>query len=114
MEQQSILQQSYRKIRSSVVLQVFAVLTLADYAAYVVATVLGVFTWTQSLLLFVFSAATWYFAVSWTPFWNEVMGERQSEWGRRIAEFVENFSLLALVLVHCLYTAILVLSLVGG
>lgn len=108
----SVLAASVRRIRESPVLRVCAAVTLLDYAGYLTLGVLGRFSWEYGLLLFLFSAASWYFTVSWTPFWNEIMKGRRGELGRRFAEFVENFCLLALVLVHGLYTAILVVTLV--
>jgi hypothetical protein len=113
MEQMSILKQSVRRIRDSLALKIFGAVTLVDYVACLLMTVVGWLHWEWFVLLFLFSAASWYFTVSWTPFWNEVMKDRRTPLGQRFADFMENFSLLALALVHCLFTAILVVRLLN-
>ena len=112
MPNRSILGESVRRIRASWMLKLFAAVTAADYVGTILVAVLGRIDWQFAALLFLFSAATWYFTVSWAPFWSEIMGGRRGEVGMKFAEFVETFSLLALVLVHGLYSAILVVTVV--
>ena len=103
-----MLAASVQRIRKSRLLTGLGLLSLADYAGWAVVVLLEKIAWQEAMLLFVFSAATWYFAVGWVPFWNEVVKERGNPTSRAVAEFMDNFALLALILVQVVYTAILV------
>ncbi len=102
-----MLGESIKKIKGSLLLKAFGLLSILDYSAYVVFSALGWIHWQKSLILFFFSIVTWFFTVSWLPYWSEAIRIHNLEAGRRLNEFLETFALLALILVHCLYTAIL-------
>ncbi len=112
MAEPTFIGESVKKIRSSLLLKVLAAVSAADYAAYVGFTLIGWIDWQKTMLLFFFSAVAWFFTVFWLPFWSGAGRKYGIERSGRLSEFVDGFSMLALILVQGLYTAILPLIIV--
>jgi hypothetical protein len=97
-----------RRIHGSRPLQILALVCLADYLGYLWLAASERLSWTSFLVLFLFSAACWFWAVTWPPFWNHLTLRFQGPGTRRTLSFVERFGIVSLFFVQTLYTIILV------
>lgn len=97
-----------RRIRESRPLQVLALVTALDYLGYLWLASSERMGWTSSIVLFLFSAACWFWAVTWPPFWNHLTLRFQGPGTRRTLSFIERLGIVSLFFVQALYTAIFV------
>lgn len=98
-----------KRIQGSRPLQVLAAVCFLDYLGYLWLASSERMGWTSAFVLFLFSLACWFWAVTWPPFWNLLTLRWQGPGTRRTLSFLDRFGIVTLFFVQALYTAIFVL-----
>ncbi|MHC5038101.1 MAG: hypothetical protein ACYTHM_12365 [Planctomycetota bacterium] len=97
-----------RRIQGSRALQVLGAICVVDYLGYLFLASSERMGWTSSIVLFLFSIACWFWAVTWPPFWNHLTLRWQSPGARATLSFVERFGIVSLFFVQIVYTVIFI------
>lgn len=102
-----------KRLSESRPLQVLAVICAADYLGYLYLAASERIEPTFAFVLFLFSGACWFWAVTWPPFWNHLTLRWQNRATRKRLSFVERFGMVSLFFVQGVYTVMLVMFLFG-